>query len=432
MSSTQADQNGRSNHHVDHMNHGNDCARTVAYVAPASSRIPSREANSIHIMKMSQAFQQEGYSLSLFASMERRNQLDYKEIYHHYGIHTPFSWEHIVLPWIRQWPIGYLMAHLYGVLVVWRAKKLAIDLIYTRDVGAAAWASLLGFPVIFEAHAPTTSKFEGRFRVMIRGKGFQKMVVITNVLKNMFLEQYEGVLSPEQILVEPDAVDLERFINLPTQHELRLQRNIPSEQFVVGYAGHMYPGRGIDHILDIAARLPEVLFLLIGGQKEDVQHYQSLAAARGMTHVNFVGFVPNADIPSHLALCDVLLMPYQARVSDYRGNDTSLWMSPMKLFEYMASERLIISSDLPVFLEILNESNAVLCEPSDVGAWQRAIEHAMSDIDWRKATAHQARRDVERYTWRNRVRRVMEAVYGVAATPPPAEEAYTQSRARSL
>ena len=104
-------------------------------------------------------------------------------------------------------------------------------------------------------------------------------------------------------------------------------------------------------------------------------------------------------------------MPYQRKVAIVGGGgDASAYMSPMKMFEYMATGRLIISSDLPVLREILNGTNAVLCDPEDLDAWQRGIERAMKDRAWRERLGQQARRDVEQYTWRRRVRRVLDGL----------------------
>ena len=87
-------------------------------------------------------------------------------------------------------------------------------------------------------------------------------------------------------------------------------------------------------------------------------------------------------------------------------------MSPGKMFEYMAARRLIVSSDLPVIAEVLNEGNAVLCGPEDIDAWERALSRASMDADWRERLARKARHDVERYTYRSRVRQIFTALLG--------------------
>jgi len=80
----------------------------------------------------------------------------------------------------------------------------------------------------------------------------------------------------------------------------------------------------------------------------------------------------------------------------------------MKMFEYMAAERAIITSDLPVIREVLNESNAVFCPPDDVDAWQVALEGLLSHQPRRLMFAKQARLAVENYTWIGRARKIMD------------------------
>lgn len=75
----------------------------------------------------------------------------------------------------------------------------------------------------------------------------------------------------------------------------------------------------------------------------------------------------------------------------------------MKLFEYMASGRMIIASDLPVLREVLHDENAMLCPPADLDSWQRALFQSAADEVSRRALASQARREVVRYAWTDRV-----------------------------
>jgi glycosyltransferase involved in cell wall biosynthesis len=365
-------------------------------------------------MKMCQAFQQEGYAPLLLAARHTRQVPDLPSLHHTYGITTPFPIEYLPIPWLRTTWAGYVSRHIFGLVAVLRARQRGARLIYTRDPRAGAWASKLGTPTIFESHVPER-KGSVRFRLMVQGKGLRKIVVITHAVKDAYMQQFAGTLRPEQLIVEPDAVDLDQFATLPDVQTARLQMNLPLHSFVVGYTGNMFPGRGMELLLQLAQRIPEVLFLFVGGMDRDIQRYRSQAQAMGLENTRFVGFVPNVDLPGYLAACNALLMPYQRAVtlsSDGHG-DTSIWMSPMKMFEYMAAGRLIISSDLPVLREILHEQNAVLCGPEDVDAWEQALRRAIQEPEWRERVGQQARREVALYTWRQRVRRI------VAELPEP-------------
>ena len=81
--------------------------------------------------------------------------------------------------------------------------------------------------------------------------------------------------------------------------------------------------------------------------------------------------------------------------------------SPMKMFEYMAAGRAIVTADLPVIREVLNEQNAVFCEPNEVGDWKLEIESLLADRARRIDLGKQAKHDVRGYTWLVRAERIL-------------------------
>jgi glycosyltransferase involved in cell wall biosynthesis len=120
------------------------------------------------------------------------------------------------------------------------------------------------------------------------------------------------------------------------------------------------------------------------------------------------GFVENSRLPLYQAAADVLLMPYGRSISASSGQDIAEVINPMKMFDYMAAGRAILSADLPVIHEVLNEGNAVFCEPGDVNSWERKLGELLSDKPRRRALGAQARMDVGGYTWAARAKRALE------------------------
>ena len=118
-----------------------------------------------------------------------------------------------------------------------------------------------------------------------------------------------------------------------------------------GYVGHLYRGRGVELIAKLAERCSWAEFHVIGGMQKDIDEWRGRCA--GIANIVFHGFCPPAQVQSHMARLDVMLAPYQRRVATFGGGrDTSQWMSPMKIFEYMAAGKPMIASDLPVLREI--------------------------------------------------------------------------------
>ena len=67
-----------------------------------------------------------------------------------------------------------------------------------------------------------------------------------------------------------------------------------------------------------------------------------------------------------------------------------------------------VTSDLPVLRELLNDANSVLCAPGDAPEWAAALVSAGQNADWRERIAATARHDALQYTWRGRVKRIIE------------------------
>jgi glycosyltransferase involved in cell wall biosynthesis len=180
----------------------------------------------------------------------------------------------------------------------------------------------------------------------------------------------------------------------------------------VGYVGHLYQGRGIDLLIELARRCPWLHMHIVGGEPEDVLHWKE--ASRDLHNVTLHGYVKPAETVDYRRMCDVLAAPYQ-QVVKVAGNqvDTSKWMSPLKIFEYMATGKAIVCSDLPVLREVLTDGeNALLCKADDVDAWCAAMERLRGDVDLRLLLGERAYRDyVENYTWEQRAARLL-SVFG--------------------
>jgi glycosyltransferase involved in cell wall biosynthesis len=169
--------------------------------------------------------------------------------------------------------------------------------------------------------------------------------------------------------------------------------------------GHLYEGRGAGLFLTLAKLFPEVQFVWIGGRAEDVQSWKQRVVSDNVT---FTGFVLNSDLPLYQAAADILLMPYSRSIMGSSGSaDSASVASPMKMFEYMAAGRAVLSADLPVIREVLNESNAAFCEPDDVHSWTSTLETLLHDESRRMALGEQAKRDVRSYTWLARAERIL-------------------------
>lgn len=388
----------------------------IAVIAPSS--VPSRRANSIQVMKMCQAIALLNHDVRLAVPTGREmgelGDRFWDYLADHYGLEKEF-------------PIQRLAASrkMRSYDYAWRAIRWARDqdvtLIYTRLPQAAALASLTQIPTILEVHDyPHGRLGPFLFSQYLRGSGARRLVVISHVLAGDLSKEFNIPGKENFLLVAPDGVDVDRYLELPVPSVARQELNYIlqdyashsggtffAERFTVGYSGHYYAGRGVDLILGLASHLPEINFLLMGGEPAEVARMVKLAAERKLKNLIITGFIPNAKLPRYQAACDVLLMPYQQKVAASSGGDIARYLSPMKLFEYMACGRAILSSDLPVLREILSPANAVLLPPDDGDAWAKSIISLQEDPDTCQRLGAAAKLDVIAYTWEARASKIL-------------------------
>lgn len=364
-------------------------------VAIAGSAIPSDTANSIQVMKACSALAQLGHDLTLIVPDFdlRPSNFDQQQ---HYGIASSF-------------PIEWLAGknrRLFTWTSVRRAQKLNPDILYTWFPQSAVFGLLARKPVIFESHLQPTGHFGPLWhRAFARLPGRKRLACITFALKRTLENDHHMWMRARDVVIAPNGVELERFASLPDPEQARASIGLREAPTVL-CAGHLYAGRGADLFLDLAKWTPQASFVWVGGRASDVEEWKRKAT--GLSNVSFVGFVPNVELPRYLAAADILLMPYARSILGSSGDASSASVaSPMKMFEYMAAGRAILTSDLPVIREVLDEHTAVFCPPEDIHAWRAALTDLLADSRLRAALAKQARREVEQYTWLARAEKIL-------------------------
>jgi glycosyltransferase involved in cell wall biosynthesis len=368
-----------------------------------NSRIPSLTANSIQAMKVAQALMQLGHDLRMFAPRETDVPTP-EHLRAHYGLN--------IAPDLKLLPTIKLFKRLdFVVRAQNAAEKFGAELIYTWLPQSAMFALMRNDPVVLEMHADVAGNGAWWLREFWKRPGHKVMTVTTSALRKA-LERSTSLQFPnESVIVAPNGVELEKYDGLPHPAEARRQLNLP-EGPTVGFTGHIYPGRGADLLFELAQQMPQVNFLWVGGTPELVEFWRNKLSEAHMTNVTMTGFVQHERIPLHQAASDILLMPYSRSISASSGQDIAEVINPMKMFEYMASGRAIISADLSSIREALNEGNAVFCEAGDwklvIGNWRLAIEALLADEPRRLKLAAQARADVQSLTWEKREEKVME------------------------
>lgn len=359
----------------------------------ANSIFPAGRANSVNVFRMVSAFAKAGLEVWLLArrsslflshSLWRLTCLRYGD---NVAVRGLFVW----LPLARG---AEVVLGLISFFLILFAKS--DTLIYTRVRYAAFMATLLRHPTLFESHMPPQQNFEKRIELWMLRRGSTRMIVISQALRDIYEKRGFPI---KKIHVLPDGG--RALKNRAPDHG-----DFAGPVRNIGYIGSFYEGRGLDLIVELAGHLPEKNFHLVGKRCD-------LPASIHHLPENIVFY---DEVTPHQAelmtrLFDLLLMPYQSAVRIPNGMDTSQWMSPLKLFEYMLSGRPVISSDHPVLREVLRDSeNCLLAPPSDPGAWVKAVKE-LDDPETRYKLARQAFLDSwPQYTWEKRAQKALELI----------------------
>jgi glycosyltransferase involved in cell wall biosynthesis len=364
----------------------------VKIVAIAGSTIPSDTANSLQVMKACQALIQIGHEVTLLVPGSGNTTTDLKQ---HYGLQTGFPIEWLSSSSRRRFTWDSVR----------RAGALKADLIYSWFPQSAVFGLLHRLPVVFEIHIQPAGLFGPLWhRAFASLRGRKRLVAITSALVKMLKRDFHMHFRTEEVVIAPNGVDLERFVSLPDPVAARRQIGLPEAPTVM-CTGHLYAGRGADLFLALAKSLPQAQFVWVGGRPEDIERWKQRVES---DNVIFTGFIPNRDLPRYQAAADILLMPYSRSIMGSSGSaDSGAVASPMKMFEYMAAGRAIVSSDLPVIREVLNEKNAVFCQLDEIGDWRLVLEALLGDADRRTVLGSRARHDAQGYTWVARAQRIM-------------------------
>lgn len=316
----------------------------------------------------------------------------------------------------------------YVTAAVARAISSGPDVLFTRDLAIAdlilRLPRSLRPPVVFESHGyspvvalerpaalsggPVASKRKLRrltrreARVWHRAAGY---VTLTRVHQQE-LEDRFGTRSNSAVV--PDGVNL-RSGQTPAAPS-------PSGPFTIVYAGHLYPWKGVDVVIDAIAAVADARLRIVGGQPGEHDHVRldELARARGVhDRVTLTGWLPPSSVAAELALGHVLVLPNTRTLVSER------YTSPLKLFEYMASGRPIVASNLHAIGEVLrHDENALLVDAGSSDALAAAIIRLKDDAALASRLAAQAFEDAMHYGWDARADR-LSLVLETARTGTP-------------
>lgn len=221
--------------------------------------------------------------------------------------------------------------------------------------------------------------------------GVDRVIAISQYIKKILIEFYH--FDKARISLIYNGVDVERFRPGIDGSSVRVRYGIHDSPTVL-YLGRMDPYKGVQFLLRAAPivlqELPNAKFVVAGGTRFDQVKIQDLTSSPKIRNaLVFTGYVPEGDVPSLYAACDVFCYP-------------SLWegfgLTPA---EAQASAKPVVAFNHCAIPEVVRDGETgMLVRPKGHRELAKALVRLLKDPSLRQAMGVEGRRRVQRlFNW---------------------------------
>ena len=362
----------------------------------ANTAVPSTTASAIQIIKMCESFSKLKHEVLLITS----NASD-KKVFDFYGVKSKFEIKK--LKKYNKFPLG-LKYYLFSLSSIIESLNFKPDVYITRNFFTSFLLTVIGKKNILELHHGI--EIEGRIvRFIVKNINFFnykcliKLVAITNSVKNYYQKKFR--INANKIIVAPSGTSIEnKFFNNVLKNKKKLN---------IGYFGSLYKSRGIDLILKLSRIDSENKYFIFGNLK----NYKNIKNKYHNHNLHLNDYLPYKSVSKNILKMDVLLMPYQEKIVA-AGNVGNIidFTSPLKLFDYMACGKIIISSKLKVLEEILKEKKNVIFVKNfnNAYAWKKEIQKMKFLNDKRFIISQNNFKMSKKYKLKERAKRILDSL----------------------
>lgn len=218
-----------------------------------------------------------------------------------------------------------------------------------------------------------------------------------------------------RIMLSPNAVDAMRFTGEASTEEARASLGLGRRRAII-LLSSFGPWHGaeiaVDAYADMIGQRPdlgEAAVLVLAGDGQRRKAAMDLAEKRGLRigeNILFPGMIPADHAPDLLALGDILISP-----TTPNPDGSEFFGSPTKIFEYMATGKTIIASDIAQVGEVLKHGEtAILVPPGDRTGLARALENALDGRYSSRLGANARRAAIEHHSWEARAEAILDRI----------------------
>ena len=344
-------------------------------------------ANRVQVLNMCKAFNKIGEDVALLSFNCSKEIIKNK-----YGETANFNT-------ISLKPSGnYLLRSLVLFLKFLKVKD-NFDRIFSRDL---IFSFLVSFffknkRLIYELHDAS----KGKLWFFLFRKTFKRLLSCVVISEGLKEELVKRKFDENKIVVLHDGVDIEKFDIKISKREARKKLGLPERKKIVTYSGTLKNWKGYETFLNSYNYLKikdAVLYLAVGCSEKQIAELKKIYK-KGIL---FLPFIENSKIPLFLKASDILVIPNSSKFEI-----SVKYTSPLKLFEYMASKRPIIASDLPSIRKIVDETEVLFFKADDEKDLALKIERLIFNRSFGKKLVYNTFQKVKKFSWTNRAKEIV-------------------------
>ena len=233
-----------------------------------------------------------------------------------------------------------------------------------------------------------------------------QILCVSNPAKKHLVEKWQ--VNPDKINVMPNGVDVELFSRRYDTAAVRAEWGL-GDAPVISFVGGFQPWHGLENLVESFAAIlqdtPAARLLLVG----DGPHRAALDAKIQECNVGhatiITGLLPQERVPEMLSVADIAVIPYPQLPQE-------LWFSPLKLYEYMAAGKAIVSSRAGQIAEVLeNGRTGLLVESGNIRELTSAVTSLIhNSAERRRLGANAQKQAIAHHSWRQYIRQ-LENIY---------------------
>ena len=350
----------------------------------------------VHVKEVVAGLRKRGHQVGLIARASSKSVDTYPFYNIHYSVFFPLKF---LGPTRKLYFISavWLFIYLFKVLSQY-------DVIYVREFYASVIALLPRLlyhkKIIYEINGlaneeqklKSRSIFNRTIVFLIKraekmaARNSDQIVSVTPYIARYLIKEFR--CRPDRVKVISNGVNTKKFYpvhdkNLLSQWRERL--NIGDGEILIVFIGNLAPWQGIEYLIQVAPFLlkekKNVKFLIVGeGIWKD--KYQMSVSELGLSdYFIFTGMVDHEQIPIYINIADICVLPKRKLKSGY---------SPIKLYEYMACGKPIISSQAEGLEFIEEEGIGRVIDPENTVSFKEALKDLIQDQKKREAMGERA------------------------------------------